>query len=50
VEYARRLLRETDEKLEAVAYGSGFNDVRTLSRAFTRLEGQTPAAYRKQFR
>jgi LacI family transcriptional regulator len=50
VEYARRLLRETDEKLEAVAYGSGFNDVRTFSRVFSRHEDATPAAYRKRFR
>jgi len=50
VEYARRLLRETDEKLEAVAYGSGFNDVRTFMRVFSRHEGATPAAYRKRFR
>ncbi len=50
VEYARRLLRETHEKLEAVAFSSGFNDVRTLARAFVRHEGVSPAAYRKRFR
>lgn len=50
IEYARRLLRETDEKLESIAYSSGFNDIRTFARVFAKHEPVPPAAYRKRYR
>ena len=47
VEHARRLLAESDEKIHTIATMSGFSSGEHLSRAFTRLTGQTPSEYRK---
>ncbi len=48
VERAKRLLVETDAKLHRIASQSGFSGGEHFSRAFTRLVGTTPSAYRRQ--
>jgi AraC-like DNA-binding protein len=48
VETARRLLRESDMKILAVALESGFNNKNTFNRVFKKLTGMTPSAYRKR--
>jgi len=50
IEEAKRLLRETDLKIEAVAYDSGFNSLSTFNAAFKKITGTTPSQYRKQHR
>jgi LacI family transcriptional regulator len=47
VEHARKLLAGTGEKMSSVALLSGFSSGEHLSRAFTRLTGQTPSQYRR---
>ncbi len=44
---AQRLLRDTDLKIEAVAYDAGFNSLSTFNAVFKKLTGTTPSAYRK---
>jgi LacI family transcriptional regulator len=46
VEHAKRLLAEGDAKLHQVALASGFSGGEHFSRAFTRLTGTTPSAFR----
>jgi LacI family transcriptional regulator len=46
VEHAKRLLAESNEKLHRVACAAGFSGGEHLSRAFLRLVGQSPSAYR----
>lgn len=46
VEHAKRLLAETDEKLDSVAEQSGFNSRQSLHRVFTRMAGESPERYR----
>lgn len=48
LEKAVRRLRETDEKIEAIALSCGFGNRTHLHRQFTRRFGVTPASYRKQ--
>ena len=48
VEYAKRLLAESDEKLHRVARLSGFTGGEHFSRAFTRIVGQTPSEFRRK--
>jgi len=43
-------LREGDEKVLSVALGCGFNDLAYFNRAFKRIVGTTPSAYRKKIR
>jgi AraC family transcriptional regulator, transcriptional activator FtrA len=47
---ARRLLEDTDLRVDAVATHSGFGDAATLRHHFTRRVGATPHAYRTTFR
>jgi transcriptional regulator GlxA family with amidase domain len=49
VEAARRRLEEAKEGVEAVASASGFGTAETLRRAFLRVLGVGPAAYRSRF-
>lgn len=44
---AKRLLRETDHKLEVVGKLVGYDDLHYFSRIFTKLEGVSPGHYRK---
>ncbi|WP_340021860.1 AraC family transcriptional regulator [Paenibacillus sp. FSL K6-1096] len=44
---ARKLLRETDESVEAVGGRVGYPDIHYFSRVFTANEGISPRAYRK---
>ena len=50
LDYASRLLRETDAKLHAVALNSGFGDSERLSKAFKRHYDISPIGYRLQQR
>lgn len=49
VEAARRRLEELDEGVEALAAAVGFGTAETLRRAFLRVLGVGPAAYRSRF-
>lgn len=49
VEAARRRLEEAEEGVEAVAAASGFGTAETLRRAFLRVLGVGPTAYRSRF-
>lgn len=46
---ARRLLEQTDERVDQVARKSGFLDDERMRRCFVRRLGFTPAAYRERF-
>ena len=48
IQEAKRLLRDTHLKIEAVAYDSGFNSLSTFHAAFKKETGMTPSAYRKR--
>ncbi|AZA98944.1 AraC family transcriptional regulator [Chryseobacterium joostei] len=49
VEYAKKLLKETDSKLSilGVAYESGFNSKTSFNTTFKKLTGQTPSEFKK---
>ena len=44
---AKRLLRETDQSVEAVAERAGFANAKAMYRAFEKKEGMTPSNYRR---
>lgn len=46
-EYAAGLLSNTDEKIISVAFAAGYSDPAHLTRAFRRIAGITPRAYRQ---
>jgi AraC-like DNA-binding protein len=46
VDEARRLLAESDEKIDAIARAVGFASHAHLATAFKRLTGETPSSYR----
>jgi len=48
IEEAKKLLKETVLKIEAVAYDSGFNSISTFNVAFKKETGITPSKFRKQ--
>lgn len=48
VEYAKDLLKNTSYKIKDVALESGFNDYHYFSKAFKRLNGISPAEYRRR--
>jgi len=50
IERARRLLRETDLPLKAVAVAAGFSGAERMSKVFRRAEGMAPAEYRRRHR
>jgi LacI family transcriptional regulator len=50
LETARRLLSTTDMPLVEVAAQAGYGEQSQLSRAIKEATGQTPTAYRRQFR
>lgn len=47
---ARQLLAATDQPLEEVAKACGFADAPAFCRVFRRVEGASPAAWRKVLR
>lgn len=49
VEAARSLLETTDAPLDAIARQTGLGSAETLRRAFGRVCGTTPHAYRQRF-
>lgn len=49
VNEAQRLLRETHKAIKEIAHDTGYADVVSFHRAFTRQAGRTPADYRRQF-
>ena len=48
VEYAARLLGQTDESIINVAHNAGFESLTTFNRSFHKLMKMTPSAYRQQ--
>jgi ligand-binding sensor domain-containing protein/AraC-like DNA-binding protein len=48
IEEAKRLLRETTLKVEAVAYDSGFNSLSTFNSVFKKTTQMTPSQYRRK--
>ena len=48
IQFARRLLRQTDRKLEDIASELGFTDAFHLSKTFKLLTGTSPSDYRRQ--
>jgi AraC family transcriptional regulator len=43
-------LRASDERISAIAFDAGFNDLSTFNRRFRHLTGVSPGAYRAQLR
>lgn len=50
IDHAQSLLRDTDQTIEAIAEQTGFGSRTRLAVEFSKKTGQSPAAYRKQFR
>jgi len=50
IKAAKKLLRETALKIEAVAYDSGFNSISTFNVAFKKETELTPSKYRKKYK
>jgi len=50
IDLAQTLLRETNQTVEAIAEQTGFGGRTRLAVEFSKKTGQSPAAYRKQFR
>ncbi len=48
VSHACRLMFERDDPQEVIASLTGFNNVRTFRRAFTKVTGQSPSQYKNQ--
>ena len=49
-DFAKQYLRETDFRLEQIAYLTGYSEPAALVRAFKRWTGKTPMAFREQHR
>jgi AraC-like DNA-binding protein len=47
VEHAKALLRDRDRRIGEIAMASGFNSIPYFNRAFRKLTGQSPTAYRR---
>lgn len=47
LDYAQEQLLRSDDSITAVAYGAGFQTVRTFNRAFYEHTGMTPSQFRK---
>ncbi len=50
IQEAARRLRETDDKIIAIAFDVGFDSLRTFNRIFPKFMNLTPAQYRQQNR
>jgi LacI family transcriptional regulator len=50
INLAKNLLSATNEKLESIAYDSGFETANSLSKAFRIHEGMSPSVYRETYR
>ena len=48
IERAKTLLAETNLPIKSIAQQAGFRTVQYLTRAFRRLTGNTPAAFRRR--
>ena len=49
VEIAKRLLEQTAERVEQIAFKSGHSSYETMRKAFAKRLGVSPAAYRARF-
>jgi AraC-like DNA-binding protein len=47
VEQACRLLRDSDERVSEIAFAVGFQSLSQFNRAFKKLTGKSPTAYRR---
>ncbi|KQV85079.1 AraC family transcriptional regulator [Massilia sp. Root351] len=50
IDFARKLLEETDVPLKTVAFRCGFNNATQMRMSFSRQMGTTPKLYRERFR
>ncbi len=50
VEHAKHLMTQTDRSLIAIAFECGFDDISSFYRAFGRVEGASPNAWRRKER
>jgi AraC-like DNA-binding protein len=48
--HAKRLLRETGERISDIAYQLGFEDANYFARIFKKLSGYAPADFRRRYR
>ena len=48
IEYAQKLLKESDMTVNKVAEASGYANTSSFIRAFKKLTGNTPGEYRKE--
>ena len=49
VNYACKLLNETNNSIAQICYESGFNNLSNFNRQFKEIKGSTPAIHRKAF-
>jgi AraC-like DNA-binding protein len=49
VEIAKRLLEQTADRVEQIAYKSGHSSYESMRKAFAKRLGVSPAAYRARF-
>jgi LacI family transcriptional regulator len=49
INLAKNLLSTTNEKLESIAYDSGFGSASSLSKAFKIYDGMQPSVYREKY-
>lgn len=49
MEYATRLLAESDMKLQNIAWNSGFSSAASMVRLFRKIKGTTPGKLRREF-
>ncbi|MEM9928844.1 MAG: AraC family transcriptional regulator [Bacteroidota bacterium] len=50
VNYAGKLLMSTDKTITEVCFDSGYNNISYFNRKFKSIMGQTPAAFRRQYK
>jgi AraC-like DNA-binding protein len=49
IDYSEKLLRGTEDSITTIAFGSGYESVRTFNREFKNIVGMTPREYREQW-
>jgi AraC-like DNA-binding protein len=50
IQSAIRQLKQSNEKIAAIAYENGFNDLSHFNRSFRKITGQSPGSYRRQYK
>jgi AraC-like DNA-binding protein len=49
MEHAKRLLQQTDYTLDTISLATAYSTAFSFSRAFKRVEGVSPAVFRRRF-